>query len=247
MQDGTNSKDYFVCFELFYKTAKYLPDDLRIKYYDALMEYGLYWTIPEDSVIKSLLTSAMYSIDKSNEKRNQKSEYMKWNQNAVKNFEKGIKQRNSEQNRTEQNKTYEDIEDIEDIKNNKKDLFDLFRKTFPHARKWKKKDSLQYFLKQDPDEVMRQVWILKWKIRAWLEESKRIPACERWIRDFTPLNDDVIKQDLVKICRWHLNCGWDMKQRAAELKQTFGEQQINEIVKAIQQKDSPKNLFLKQP
>jgi hypothetical protein len=37
-----------------------------------------------------------------------------------------------------------------------------------------------------------------------------------------------------------------MKQRATELKQTFGEQEINEIVKAIQQKDSPKNLFLKQ-
>jgi hypothetical protein len=37
-----------------------------------------------------------------------------------------------------------------------------------------------------------------------------------------------------------------MKQRSHELKETFGEQQINEIVKVIQQKDSPKNLFLKQ-
>ena len=37
-----------------------------------------------------------------------------------------------------------------------------------------------------------------------------------------------------------------MKERSQELKQTFGEQQINEIVKAVQQKDSPKNLFLKQ-
>ena len=37
-----------------------------------------------------------------------------------------------------------------------------------------------------------------------------------------------------------------MKQRSQELKETFWEQQINEIVKAIQQKDSPKNLFLNQ-
>ena len=246
MQDGTNPKDYFICFELFYRTAKYLPDDLRIKYYDALMEYGLYWTIPEDPVIKSLLTPAMYSIEKRNEKRNQKSEYMKWNQNAVKNFEKGIKQRNSEQNRTEQNKTYENKK-IRNIENNKENVFELFRKAFPHARKWKKAESKTYFLKQDSDEVMRQVHILKRKIKAWLQDWQYIPACERWIRDFTPLNEDVVKQDLVKICKWHLNCGWDMKQRAAELKQTFGEQQINEIVKAIQQKDSPKNLFLKQP
>ena len=107
MQADMNAKDYFVCFELFYRTAKDLPDDLRIKYYDSLMEYGLYWTIPEDVVIKSLLTPAMYSIEKTNEKRKQKSEYMKGNSNAVKTYEKGIKQRNSEQDRTEQNKTYE--------------------------------------------------------------------------------------------------------------------------------------------
>jgi hypothetical protein len=50
----------------------------------------------------------------------------------------------------------------------------------------------------------------------------------------------------VKICKWHLNAWGDMKQRSHELKETFWEQQINEIVKAIQQKDNPKNLFLKQ-
>ena len=246
MQADMNAKDYFVCYELFYKTWKDLPDDLRIKYYDSLMEYGLYWTIPEDVVIKSLLTPAMYSIEKTNEKRKQKSEYMKGNSNAVKTFEKGIKQRKTDSNRTEQKETYKDIEDIEDIKENKESVFDLFWKEFPHARKWKKAESKTYFLKQDSDEVMKQVWILKRKIRAWLQEWKYVPACERWIRDFTPISPDVVKQDLVKICKRHLNCGWDMKQRATELKQTFGEQEINEIVKAIQQKDSPKNLFLKQ-
>lgn len=125
--------------------------------------------------------------------------------------------------------------------------FQKFWEDYPHARKGKKKDSEKYFKQNDSEEVRKQVQILKRKLRAWLEESKRIPACERRIRDFTPLNDDVIKQDLVKICKWHLNAWWDMKQRSHELKETFGEQQINEIVKAIQQKDSPKNLFLKQP
>ena len=125
-------------------------------------------------------------------------------------------------------------------------IFSDFWKDYPHARKWKKWESERYFKQQPCDEVKKQVSIMKWKLKAWLIESKYIPACERWIRDFTPINDDVIKQDLYKICKWHLNAWWDMKQRSQELKETFGEQQINEIVKAIQQKDSPKNLFLKQ-
>lgn len=125
--------------------------------------------------------------------------------------------------------------------------FETFRTEYPHARKWKKAESKKYYDKLNSEEVMKQVHILKRKIRAWLQDWQYIPACERWIRDFTPLNEDVVKQDLVRICKWHLNAWWDMKQRSMELKETFGEQQINEIVKAIQQKDSPKNLFIKQP
>ena len=119
--------------------------------------------------------------------------------------------------------------------------FQNFWEEYPHARKGKKKDSEKYFKQNNPLEVKKQVQILKWQIKAWLQDSEWVPACERWIRDFTPLNDDVIKQKLVKICKRHLNAWWDMKQRSLELKETFGEQQINEIVKAIQQKD--KSLF----
>lgn len=120
--------------------------------------------------------------------------------------------------------------------------FQNFWEEYPHARKGKKKDSEKYFKQNNPLEVKKQVQILKWQIKAWLQDSERVPACERWIRDFTPLNDDVIKQKLVKICKRHLNAWWDMKQRSLELKETFGEQQINEIVKAIQQKWFTPNL-----
>ena len=124
--------------------------------------------------------------------------------------------------------------------------FQDFRKEFPHARKWKKADSEKYFKQNDSDSVKKQVSILNRSIKAWLQDAEYVPACERRIRDFTPLSEDVIKQKLIKICKRHLNAWWDLKQRALELKQTFWEQKINEIVKAIQQKDSPKNLFLKQ-
>lgn len=123
----------------------------------------------------------------------------------------------------------------ENITNNKYSFQD-FRKDYPHARKWKKADSEKYFLTQNAEDVKKQVAILKRKIKAWLQDAQYIPACERRIRDFTPISEDVLKQDLMRICKWHLNCGGDIKQRAIELKQTFGEEKINEIVKAIQQK-----------
>lgn len=117
--------------------------------------------------------------------------------------------------------------------------FQDFWKDYPHARKGKKKESEQYFTKQNPEAVMKQVAILKRKIKAWLQDGQYIPACERWIRDFTELNEDVIKQDLVRICRRHLNADWDIKQRALELKQTFWDETINEVVKSLQKKVTP--------
>lgn len=238
-QADMNGKNYFVFFELFHRTAKELPDDMRLKYYDALINYWLYWLDPTDAVISALIASAKFSIDTSNERRRKKSEYMKGNKNAVKTWGNDIKQTKTEQDRTEQNKTYENKKEENKKKENKETEFELFRKEYPHARKWKKQESKNYFSKQNPQEVMQQVAILKWKLKAGLVEAQFIPACERWIRDFTPISEDVVKQDLYKICRWHLNCGWDIKQRATELKQTFGDEQINEIVKAIQQKNKP--------
>ena len=107
--DMNEQKKYFKCFELFYRTWKNLPDDIRVKYYDALMEYWIYWTEPTDPIILSLLQWAIHSIDKTDEKRKQKSEYMKWNQNAVKNFENISKQRKTENNRDEQKQTDKNI------------------------------------------------------------------------------------------------------------------------------------------
>jgi hypothetical protein len=88
----------------------------------ALCEYGLDGKTPEDPLIDALLTSAMHSIDKTDEISEQKSNYMKGNKNAVKNFEKISKQRITENNRNKQKKTHEEIRsNIEDIRSNKED------------------------------------------------------------------------------------------------------------------------------
>lgn len=112
--------------------------------------------------------------------------------------------------------------------------FETFWKDYPHARKWKKKDSEQFFKQQNSEDVKKQVSILKRKIKAWLQDAKYIPACERRIRDFVPLSDDVVKQDVSRIVKWHLNAWWDIKQRAIELKETFWEELVNQSVKELQ-------------
>lgn len=142
-QADMNGKQFFKCYELFYRTWKNLPDDIRVKYYDALMEYWIYWTEPTDPIILSLLQWAIHSIDRTDAKRKEKSEYMQWNQNAVKTFEKGIKQRKTEKNRDEQNQTEKNIwksylynttisssrKEKENIKEKEKnEMLDVFRK-----------------------------------------------------------------------------------------------------------------------
>lgn len=123
-------KSYFKCFRLFLDTWKKITDvNLKAQYYESLLEYWLNGTLPNDPIIDALLTSAMYSIDRSDEIKEQKSEYMKGNQNAVKTWENISKQRKTDKNREEQTKTYEEkknrrIEDkevIEDIEDNKKE------------------------------------------------------------------------------------------------------------------------------
>lgn len=116
-------KKYFKCFRLMYETWKKIKDtELQAKYFMALCEYGLDGKTPDDPLIDALLTSAMHSIDKTDEISEQKSKYMKWNQNAVKNFEKVSKQRITENNRKEQIKTHEVIRsNIEVIRSNKEE------------------------------------------------------------------------------------------------------------------------------
>lgn len=116
-------KKYFKCFRLMYETWKKIKDtELQAKYFMALCEYGLDGKTPDDPLVDALLTSAMHSIDKTDEISEQKSNYMKGNKNAVKNFEKVSKQRITENNRNKQKKTHEEIRsNIEVIRSNKED------------------------------------------------------------------------------------------------------------------------------
>lgn len=125
-----------------------------------------------------------------------------------------------------------------EIDNRKEEInkeFETFWKLFPHARKWKKQDAKKFYTQiNDPISVTKEVMHLKFKIQAWVEEWKYVPACERWIRDFTPISDEVKVKDLERIIRWHLTTEW-AKERYSDLVEVYGEERVKAMAKKVSQ------------
>lgn len=110
LQIKMQEKTYFKCFRLFLDTWKKIQDpEMKAKYYESLLEYWLNWIKPEDPIVDALLTSAMYSIDKSDDEMKRKSESMQWNKNAQKDWWIVSKQTKTDKNSKKQNQTEKNI------------------------------------------------------------------------------------------------------------------------------------------
>lgn len=225
----------FYFFRSFLDTARAIEDEkLRAEYLMAVVEYWLENKESENPMIKALMVQTKFTIDRSQEILQQKSEYMKGNNNAVKNWEKHWKQKKTEKNRKKQKKQeVEEEVEVEEIYKEKLDMFEIFWKEYPHYRQWKKTESKQFFLKHDSLKVMKQVAVYKWQVLSWIKDKQYVPACQRWIRDFTELSDEVIHQDLKQIVKWHLTAEWNKHERFEKLKQDFPDVNFNEITKEI--------------
>ena len=93
-------------------------------------------------------------------------------------------------------------------------------------------------MQQDIESVMENVKLYKWKIELWIEDAKYVPACERWIRDFVPVNNVVKEQDLYKIICEHMQRD-NKKERYAELKNDFWAEKMDELVKKYNSNKKP--------
>ena len=109
----------FYFFNSFLDTARAIEDDsLRLEYLMAVAEYWLEGKESDNPLIKALMVQTKFTLDRSKELSQQKSDSMKWNQNAVKTFEKGIKQRKTEKtdkNSEKQKKQEEEVEEEVEI------------------------------------------------------------------------------------------------------------------------------------
>ena len=77
-------------FQNFKETADKLPDDLRLKFYDAMTDYVFNGVEPEDSLINALITAIKPSLDKTDERGGSRegAGAPKGNQNSIKNNQK---------------------------------------------------------------------------------------------------------------------------------------------------------------
>jgi len=110
--------------------------------------------------------------------------------------------------------------------------FESFWKDFPHARKWKKQDALKYYKLHDEISIAEEVKLLSRKIELNLQDGSFIPACERWIRDFTPISDVVKQQDINKLVAELMKKKWDDRVNLAKrLEADFWNDRVKNIVK----------------
>ena len=142
---------------------------MKWKYYEALLEYWLDWIKPTDPIIDALLTSAMYSIDKTDEEIKKKSESMQWNKNAVKNYEKLSKQRKTDKNKNKQNETEENI--WRNMKNNE-EYEDIHNTNIIINDDTESKDSVVYWNK-DINECVDLIKSFNWWLIDWTIKNNR--------------------------------------------------------------------------
>lgn len=232
----------FYFFNSFLDTAKAIEDEkLRWEYLMAVAEYWIEGKESDNPIIKALMVQTKFVLDRSKEMSEQKSEKMKGNKNAVKTWEKQWKQTKTDKNSEEQKKQEEEVE--EEIEGKEiKEKFELFWKEFPHARKGKKQEAKNNFIKQDSEKVMEEIKLLNWKIKLWLQDAKYIPACERRIRDFVPTSDVIKKQVMEQIVAKHMEME-GMKERYPLLKQDFWEETMNKLVMEYNNKHKTKLSF----
>lgn len=107
-----NTMEKFNFFRSFLDTARAIEDEsLRLKYLMAVAEYWLEWKESDDQLVKALMVQTQFVLDRSKELKKLKSECMKWNSNAVKNYENISKQRKTEKNGEKQKKQEIEIEE----------------------------------------------------------------------------------------------------------------------------------------
>lgn len=84
----------FMFFENFKETADKLPDDLRLKFYDAMTDYVFKGVEPDDVVISALITAIKPSLDKEDFRGGARDGAGRPKSNEIKNNQKNSKQSN---------------------------------------------------------------------------------------------------------------------------------------------------------
>ena len=124
--------------------------------------------------------------------------------------------------------------------------FEEFWKCFPHARPSNKTKTKTFYLQQDHEVVMRETNILHLRIFCKLQETKYIPACERWIRDMVVTNDTMLDSILTSFVRWIKSGDAPAEQRPKHLETLYAvttKEHVKEIERTVSKEKSIKLIW----
>lgn len=116
-----------------------------------------------------------------------------------------------------------------------------FWSIYPHTRKWKKKESFDHYKKQDKDKVIMWSNLYSLEVVYGVQDAWFVPACERWIRDFT-YSEQTMKSRIMKICDKMIE-QWTPVDKKRELQALFRDYDIGAMFAEI--RDRKKNLLIK--
>lgn len=203
----------FYFFNSFLDTARAIEDEkTRLEYMMAVAEYWIEGKESDNPIIKALMVQTKFVLDRSKEMSEQKSEKMKWNQNAVKNWWKQWKQTKTEKNREKQKKQEEEVEGEEEYKeiwDNKlshKESFDELYDNFYWINKWADRTKCDKLIKNllsnwvSVDELLSDELLYKAECQIkW--ERRYVKKFETWLREYNQQTaeqrEQTIKQVLV--------------------------------------------------
>jgi len=118
---------------------------------------------------------------------------------------------------------------------NQWERFEEFWKIFPHARPWKKKDSLDFYRRNDytESEIIYEANLLVLKVKYWLQDSKYIPWCHYRIRDFIKTHEVTLQQTIKQIMYMHMKNPKKVREDAQLLFDTFWKELFDKYVKEV--------------
>ena len=116
---------------------------------------------------------------------------------------------------------------------NKWERFEEFWKLFPHARPWKKKDSIDFYRRNEytEDEIIYEANLLLLRVKYWLQDPKYIPWCHYRTRDFIKTNEVMLQKIIKQIVYAHMKKPVKIREDAELLDKVFTKEVVSVYVK----------------
>ena len=154
----------FLFFENFKSIADKLPDDMRLKFYDALLAYVFDGVEPDDVMIAALITAIKPSLDKEDKRGGNHNPTGQNQYSEVKTGQKEVKN------------------NFEQVKNGQSGQSFLETETGNNKQETKEKDNLKVIQKEKNKNFIKPTFE---EVQAYCQERKNNVDVARWFDYYT--------------------------------------------------------------